>query len=191
MRIRSVINRLLKRDSGTPTQEDIEPTSCSQNQLPMGMPESLILSLASHAAHQIATLSSEDLECAASMARDLVNDFTMSLMDWFKDLPYEQSDEIIEEAVYGLSPRNRPRGQKEGSGMAKVQIWREGNTGRDVPRLRLVRENENIYLCAVNADGDVIPKGRLMVIKDKGVRLLSDCPDIGLPMDDYGRLETY
>lgn len=75
--------------------------------------------------------------------------------------------------------------------MARLQIWVENNTGRDVPRLRLVREGDNIYLCAVNAAGEVLPSGRLMAIKEKGVRLLSDCPDIGLPMDDYGRLETY
>lgn len=79
--------------------------------------------------------------------------------------------------------------------MAKIQIWREDNTGKDVPRLRLLRDEiheDTIYLCAVDAEGLIIDGGKLMAIKDKGVRLLDDCPpDLGLPTDGDGRLTTY
>jgi hypothetical protein len=74
----------------------------------------------------------------------------------------------------------------------KIQIWDKAESVDKVLRLRLVREGYCVSLQAVNEDGDLVCKGRLLVILDDGTLQLSTnvSDDLGLVLDKDGRIEV-
>lgn len=58
--------------------------------------------------------------------------------------------------------------------------------------LKLVTDEPDVDIVAVDSHGDPHPKGRLLSIRESGVyRYGSICPKIGLPLDGAGRLKLY
>lgn len=58
--------------------------------------------------------------------------------------------------------------------------------------LQLKKEGDSILLCAVDEYGDLIGAGRLLAIHADGTLHLGGNinPDLGLPLDDKGRIKT-
>lgn len=74
--------------------------------------------------------------------------------------------------------------------MSQFEIYDEKLHNKEEPvRLRLLRRYGSIMLCVVGKNGEPVPCGSILTISDRGIQLIGAVsPDIGLPLDNRGRV---
>lgn len=96
------------------TTESRERFNSSLSPLVKEQVSAVMYSLARHTAMQIQVLSDDTLEYAALLARDFVDDVVNALKETFREMPYTDVDETIEDAVYRQQILKGRGARKEG-----------------------------------------------------------------------------